>query len=68
MGRKAARRRAVAEWFLEVSALVFVFPALDLVMTFLGGSGSMRWGLVLLFGAITLIFLGAGVFLIREEA
>ncbi|MBI4615702.1 MAG: hypothetical protein HY720_18940 [Planctomycetes bacterium] len=67
MGHWPVRRTAIAEWFLAVSALTFVFPGLDLLMVVVHEGRAFRWGYSLLFLLFSAIFGGLGVYWIRKE-
>lgn len=57
------RGKAIADWFLEISALLMVFPALDCVLHPAGGPSWLPWtGLIL-----GILFFLVGVYLMPSK-
>jgi uncharacterized membrane protein len=64
MPTREARLKALGEWFLEVSALLAVFPWLDQVVH---QATSFNWRLFFLSISLVLILGGLGLYLVRGE-
>lgn len=61
-GNKSARRKAIADWFMEISALLIVFPALDYFV-----SKDVHLWVVIGGNAAALTSLVIGVWLTKKE-
>jgi hypothetical protein len=59
----AVRRKAFADWLMEVSALVMVFPALDQLLR----KDPTDWPLTIGAFVMALISMGGGLYLIRGD-
>ena len=58
-----ARKNALGDWFREISALLAVFPWLDMALE----RKSMDWKFVIQAGFAALIFLVIGLLLMEDE-
>jgi len=61
MNTRAARRKALAHFFLEVAALLVVFPFLDELL----GDGPVKWSYLTAAVGIGLLCFTAGIFLVE---
>ena len=61
MDTRAARRKALAHFLLEVAALLVVFPFLDELL----GDGPVKWMHMGLAGGIGLLCFTGGIFLVQ---